>query len=323
MADHAVDDDFDGDIFIYRGGRAPQHITHVLIDESVDEIEEEAFKRYEHLLTVETHDGLRRVGKQAFERCRSLQQINLKSATGIEESAFYACENLESVEFGDRLETIGDYAFWRCALKHVKLPSIITIGLYAFSDSERLTDIELSERLESIGKRAFYRCERLQRIAIPLKRDLFVFDEIWKKYDQFDGCEQLSTVDIVGEAHTQTIASLHMESWRIEMNAEINRINQVFPTTAYGKTNVIRHWMESLLDKLDHYKAEHYRHVKEGISLLELALWKAKLGEKEGNSVEGRTKKAKVDATSARKERRITCGADIVIKNVLPFLQVE
>ena len=28
MADHAVEDDFDGDIFIYRGGRAPLHITH-------------------------------------------------------------------------------------------------------------------------------------------------------------------------------------------------------------------------------------------------------------------------------------------------------
>ena len=106
------------------------------------------------------------------------------------------------------------------------------------------------------------------------------------------------------------------------MNAEINRINQVFPNTAYGKTNVIRHWMESLLDKLDHYKVEHNRYVKEGITLLELALWKAKLGEQEDNSVEERTKNAKVDATSARKERRITCGADIVIKNVLPFLKL-
>ena len=65
MAEHADGDDFDGDIFIYRGGRAPQHITHVLIDESVDEIEEEAFDGCENLLTVETHDGLRRVGKYA------------------------------------------------------------------------------------------------------------------------------------------------------------------------------------------------------------------------------------------------------------------
>ncbi len=71
---------------------------------------------------------------------------------------------------------------------------------------------------------------------------------------------------------------------------------------------------------MDHYKAEHCRHIKEGITLLELALWKAKLAEKEESAAEVRTKKAKIDAESARKEKRITCGADKVIKNVLPFL---
>ena len=74
---------------------------------------------------------------------------------------------------------------------------------------------------------------------------------------------------------------------------------------------------------MDYYKAEHQRYVKEGITLLELALWKAKLGEKEDNCEEGKTKKAKVDAESYRRDKRITCGADIVIKNVLPFLQLE
>ena len=110
------------------------------------------------------------------------------------------------------------------------------------------------------------------------------------------------------------------------MNTEINRINQVLPNTSVReKTDAIQRWMESVMDKLDHYKLEHYRYVKEGISLLELALWKAKLGEKEDDSVEGRTKKAKVDAgaESYRRDKRITCGADMVIKNVLPFLQLE
>ena len=34
-------------------------------------------------------------------------------------------------------------------------------------------------------------------------------------------------------------------------------------------------------------------------------------------------KKAKIDGESKRNERRNTCGADIVIKNVLPFLQLD
>ena len=62
MADHAVDDDFDGGIFIYRGGRAPQHITHVRIDKSIDEIEANAFNDCEHLMQLETQDGIRKIG---------------------------------------------------------------------------------------------------------------------------------------------------------------------------------------------------------------------------------------------------------------------
>mmetsp|Transcript_32028 Transcript_32028/g.64673 ORF Transcript_32028/g.64673 Transcript_32028/m.64673 type:complete len:82 (+) Transcript_32028:1-246(+) len=81
--------------------------------------------------------------------------------------------------------------------------------------------------------------------------------------------------------------------------------------------------MDSVIDKIDHYKVEHLRYVKEALTVLELALWKAKLGEKEENFAEGGTKKAKLDIESVRKEKRITCGADMVIKNVLPFLKLE
>ena len=323
MADHAEGDD--GDIFIYRGDLAPLHITHARIDKSLGEIEDEAFWHCDHLVQVDTHDGIRRVGQAAFYGCTSLRRINLKYAVEIDASAFAGCGNLETIEFGDRLETIRGSAFQYCkSLTHLKLPSIITIASSAFMNCRALIDVELSERLETIGLAAFDDCERLQRIAIPLKRDLFVFHQFMQCYNQFDGCEQLVTVDLVGQAHTKTIASLHLESWRAEMNAEINRINQVLPNTpADNKTGEIRQWMESLLDKMDHYKAEHYKHVQEGITLLELALWKAKLFEREDDSGEGKPKKVKIDTESARKEKRITCGAETVIKNVLPFLRLE
>ena len=321
MADHA-DDVGDGDTFVYRGGQAPQHITHALIDKSIDEIENNAFYRRRNLLTVETHDGLRKIGRHAFCNCISLPRINIKSVVEIEECAFNNCV-LESVEFGDRLEIIGNHAFGGCSsLTHLKLPSVTTIGYCAFNLCRRLTDIEFSEPLETIGANAFHGCERLQRIAIPLKRDLFAYDVDEEEYNQFDGCEQLTTVDVVGGIH-KTAASLQMESWCAEMLAEINRINQVLPNThAREKTDEIQQWMEVAMDKMDHYKAEHCRYVKEGITLLELALWKAKLGEKEEYAAGREPKKAKVDSVNARKERRITCGADTVIKNVLPFLQL-
>jgi hypothetical protein len=65
--------------------------------------------------------------------------------------------------------------------------------------------------------------------------------------------------------------------------------------------------------------------VKEAMTLLELALWKAKLlNETDGKkcNVDIMTKKV-IDAETARKEHRVTCGASIVIKNVLPFLALK
>ena len=208
MADHAEDNDGDGNIFVYRGGRAPQHVTHVLIDTSIDEIEDNAFEDCRQLLQVDTHNGLRKIGRRAFYLCHSLPRINLKSVVEIEECAFYSCVNLKDVEFGDRLETIIGYnAFANCSQQHLKLPSVTAIGTATFFGCKRLTDVEFSERLESMGPSAFWGCMRLQRIAIPPKRYLFGYNGEDEGYNQFKYCEQLRTVDLVGGIH-ETLAGL-------------------------------------------------------------------------------------------------------------------
>ena len=76
--------------------------------------------------------------------------------------------------------------------------------------------------------------------------------------------------------------------------------------------------------------------MKEATTLLELALWKAKLDwgeevdnnkvgdEKETNFEEVKlAKKTKIDPDNERKGARVTCHADVVIKNVMPFLMLE
>jgi len=221
---------------------------------------------------------------------QAVRGINLRSVDEIGEHAFYKCRILADVDFGNKLETIGQCAFGGCSsLEHLKLPSV----------------------------------KRLERISIPLKSDLFEYDDLFERYNQFDRCDQITKIDLVGEIH-KTVASLHMENWRTEMSTKIDQINQVLPTTPTDeKSDEIQQWMDSFINKMDCFKAEHHRYVKEAVSLLELALWKAKLDEMEESSAEGRAKKAKIDVGSARKEKRITCGADMVIKNVLPFLQLE
>ncbi len=322
MADQVARDD----IFVYTGGRAPQHVVNAIIDESVDKIDDNAFFNNKNLKSVVCHDGELEIGKWAFGFCLSLQSIKMSGVKIIEQSAFYECYSLTHVEL-DKLETVGHSAFTSCtSLKQLKLPKIKTVGEDAFSKSG-VHEAEFGEDLETIGSGAFNSVP-LRRIAIPLKDEMFQLNDWSGTYTQFFECFILAKVDLVGGIHN-TVASLPFESWRNEMNDEIQRIHQILPGTTQcrnSKANVIRQWIRSVIRKIDHYKAEHRAILKEATTSLELALWDAKLenGKEDKHSLEEPTaaKKAKIDVEGSRKDARITSGADIVIKNVLSFLML-
>jgi len=326
MADHAVGDDF----FVYTGGIAPLHVVNVIIDESVEEIDEEAFRDNRNLKSVVCHDGLLRIGKRAFVSCSSLQRVKMPGVKIIEDGAFHGCNSLTHVEC-DKLERIGWHAFTSCtSLKQVKLPKVKTIGASAFSGSG-IQDAEFREDLETIGSGAFWG-SKLRRIAIPLNDGMFQLSPYHGSYTQFHYCNNLTTVDLVGGIH-KTVASfyslaslLHHESWRDEMNAEIQSINEILPDADHEeKSSEIVEWIQLIISKIEHYKSEHHALVKEATILLELALWKAKLADFNvvGPGEEKAAKKATIDFEGTRKEARITSGADIIIKNVLPYLKME
>ncbi len=91
------------------------------------------------------------------------------------------------------------------------------------------------------------------------------------------------------------------------MNDEICRINRDLPnTSSFGKTAAIRRWMERVLQRIEHYKSEHYALLKNSMTQLELALWDANL--------------PNIEAAAGRDEARVTCGANIIIPHVLSFL---
>jgi hypothetical protein len=331
MADHG------DDVFVYTGGRAPLHVVNAIIDESVEEIDREAFFDNPNLRSVVCHDRVLKVGEWAFHCCGSLQRVEMPGVKIIEEYAFSGCNSLTHVAL-DKLETVGgEFSFYRCtSLQRVKLPKIKSIGFQgAFVDSG-VQDAELGEDLETIGSGAFWG-SKLRRIAIPLKDEMFQFSDRNRTYTQFHDCPNLTSVELVGGIH-KTVASLHLERWRNEMNEEIQRINQILPSTdSDEKANVIRQWIQLVIEKIDYYKTEHRVVLKEAMVLLELALWKAKLdlGEEADNNkvddekrtdfeeVKKLAKKAKIDPDIKRQGARVTCGADVVIKNVMPFLMLE
>jgi hypothetical protein len=317
----------DDDIFVYTGGEAPRDVRRARICESIDTIPRRAFFGCGQLIEVECHNKLKKIGGDAFRRCPSLRRLTkMTGVIEIGELAFNVCTALSDLEF-DKLEIVGRYAFAYChSLRSINMPSVRSVGGYAFEGCKALTDAVFGKGLERIGGCAFYECTALRRIAIPLKRNLIVGADgrisAIVEDAAFYNCENLSRVDVIGGTH-ETISSLHMKSWRDEMREEIDRINQTLPETPRG----IQQWIRSVLDRMEHYKTEHQIVVKEAMTLLELALWKAKLLEEEGGKCEDekekKPKKAKIDIESARTEHRVTCGANIVIKNVLPFLSLK
>ena len=308
----------DDEIFVYMGGnqQVPERVRRARIHKSVKIIVERAFFYRRHLISVEFHDGIEIIEEGAFYFCYSLRRsIKLLGIKIIKAKAFFCCRNLTNAEFGDKLETIGVQAFNYCiSLRTIIIPSVRTIGKWAFLECKQLTDLDLPEGLETVGEDAFSFCTRLRRITLSLKDGMI-------ENGVFNNCYNLTSVDLVGGIH-KTVASLHMESWRNELKGEINRINPIPNTNSNSfKTRAIQQWMGSVIRRLDHYKAENQKILKEATTLLELALWKANLDDNEGGVVQREgVRTTRRQLKRARKEICVTSGASIVIKNVLPFL---
>lgn len=146
----------------------------------VTEIGDFAFADQEILESVVTPTGsfLKKIGKNAFSNCSSLQQIDLTSSQLeiIEDKAFFECYMLKKAQFPSSLKFLGEKAFYNNTV---------------------LENVELGESLEQIGSKAFYRCIRLQSIQLPrgLKR-LTSEDSSKEQGAVFYECTSLKSVQI-------------------------------------------------------------------------------------------------------------------------------
>ena len=312
--------------YLYKGGIIPLHVTHIRIDKSINDIPDEVFSG-RNVQEVELHDGVSRIGKLAFYNCRCLERLT--GATGvrlIDEGAFYRCKRLRDLEFGNKkLGRIGVGAFSRCAsLLGLKIPSVTIVDGFAFQYCVNMTDIEFGEGLDQVKESAFLNCYSLRRVAMPLKAGLI------RDNDVFQGCRNMAKVELVGEVRDM-ISHFSLQIWGDEMKEEIDQINRVLSTLPSDeKAEAVRQWIGRVLARVEHFESEHSRFLAESATLLELALWRHSLnGEVDHDndmelSLEVQSqKRARIDVDSARQERRMTCGANIVVKSVLSFLQLK
>ncbi len=260
--------------YVYRGEEGeiiPRGATHISVHDSVTVIYTFAFRYHRNVIGVICHDKVETIEVAAFQSCTSLKRVIMPGVKIVEADAFWMCRALTDVECG-KLEIIEKYAFSRCtSLGSINLTSARIVEDGAFSRCEALTEAKFSYELERFDMSAFYNCKSLERITIPLKNGLITAD------DTFQGCENLMHTDPVeGELH-ETIAALHLEEWRNDINEEIDSIIQILPTVDAGydddeddvdgeKAVAIRFWIRLLLGKILHYKAKHRRALDDDVA---------------------------------------------------------
>jgi hypothetical protein len=109
------------------------------------------------------------------------------------------------------------------------------------------------------------------------------------------------------------VEALAFKVWRNYITTMIQT-----PNFEYGGDNL--GIMHRIQEKLDNFEVGLIK-LKEITTILELALWKLKMNES-SHLVEmiHCKKKMRNDESDMRRQCRVTCGADVVIGHVLPFL---
>ncbi|KAK1747701.1 hypothetical protein QTG54_001664 [Skeletonema marinoi] len=272
--------------FTYTGG----DVTRIRIHESLTVIPRRAFYGRRNIEEVICDADVETIELWAFAFCTSLRRVIMPGVKVVSDGAFCGCEALTDVQCSE-LEIIGLMAFRHCkSLTSINLPSAKIIGGTVFKYCTALTDVKFGNKLERIERCAFIGCRSLRRITLPLKDSMITDDNI------FTGCANLEHVDLAGGIH-ETVAALQLEEWKNDLNEEIDSINQILPTARAGgdlyndvgeKAIVIRTWIRAVLRKIIHYKAQHHRLLADAATTLEF----------------------------------VSLPKDIVIENVLPFLEL-
>lgn len=246
--------------------------------------------------------SLRSVG--TFEGCSNLRVVEL--CEGISGSFVLdptlKCSSANKSGCGivkSGIETIGSSAFYGCtSLELVILPSTVkSIDVSAFDGCNSLESLEFCEEIEDFVSGEFMRG--------------------W--WNQGRSQEALLTYcSLIEHNIPKRVGLLHCRKWQMEIQDMLRCLPSIVGTSPIGipsskVTKLGNIYLSSINAKLTEYE-----YLKEAAAVLELAIWKTKLDEN-GNDMH----LCSMDDATRRTEHRNTCGATVIIPNVLSFLVVE
>ena len=117
---------------------------------------------------------------------------------------------------------------------------------------------------------------------------------------------------IVQRSLIKRIDKIGLEKWRNIISCGIESIPDYYESYK-RKTS-----LDAIHSKLSMFETE-YQNLKEATTIVELAFWKKRMSDF-GQKREGRNDRKKMKLEDIREQCRISCGADIVIEHLLPYL---
>lgn len=160
-------------------------------------VDEEAFRKNEHVRSAVIPFGALKLGRSMFCNCENMQSIELPGTLEvIEDYALYSCDNLRMMTSLDQtsLTRIGTSGMEDCRfIRELRFPASITeigaaacagmtalesvsfaegaklttLGDHAFRDCIGLTQLMLPDSLAQVGVSAFRGCSRLSYLSVP------------------------------------------------------------------------------------------------------------------------------------------------------------
>ena len=247
-------------VFEYTGNgqTVPKDIVSVRFHPSATKIGFYAFSGCTELKEVVLSEGLTSIGSSAFQECSSLQSVTIPSSVmEIGRSVFFACNNLREVVLNEGLKKIGGGVFNYCSsLESITIPStVIEIEKYAFSYCTRLREVILHNEDIQITDRAFYRCTSFERFKFP------------SLFTRLDNIIQAGQRDI--EAKMDDIPTVEWRGGEL-ITPTVHREVQT-PRGMKTLVEVDKEKLGTIVRLIQHYE------IKEATTLLELALWEARI----------------------------------------------
>ena len=180
-------------------------ITSVTCPETINKINDEAFKNCKSLKTLKLPSNAEFLGAGVCRDCKALETVNIPDGIdNINNSAFLNCSTLQEVTIPASVKEISFYAFENCtSLKKVTFnKGLKLINQEAFKNCTSLTSVTLPEGLTEMENAAFANCTSLTDVVLPNTLTTIWTQSMFFEDGAFAGCTALKSITLPSSLET-------------------------------------------------------------------------------------------------------------------------